>query len=116
MGTFTVQVTFEGPQGRLNVDALVDTAATYPVVPAAALRSIGVQPSGRRGFRLADEARVEYDVGSVDLLYEGERVPVLVVFGDDGASPLLGATALENLSLAVDMPNQRLTPVDALMK
>ncbi len=116
MGTFSVRVTLSGPQGQLDCDALVDTGATYSVVPGQALRSIGVQPSGRRGFRLADESRIEYDVGPVTLRYEGEDVPVLVVFGDDSASPLLGATALESLSLAVDTPNERLTPVDALLK
>ena len=116
MGTFTVRVTLRGPSGQADVDALVDTGATYPVVPGAVLRSIGVQPSGRRGFRMADESRVEYDVGAVFLQHEGEEVPVLVVFGDEEAAPLLGATALENLSLAVDMRNERLTPVDALLK
>ena len=116
MGTFSVRVTLEGPQGQLDCDALVDTGATYSVVPGQALRSIGVRPSGRRGFRLADESRIERDVGPVTLRYEGEDVPVLVVFGDDAASPLLGATALESLRLAVDTPNERLTPVDALLK
>ena len=116
MGTFSVRVTFEGPQGQLDCDALVDTGATYSVMPSQALRSIGVRPSGRRGFRLADDTRIEYEVGPVNLRYEGEGAPVLAVFGDDASSPLLGATALENLSLAVDMRNERLTPVDALLK
>ena len=116
MGTFAVRVTLRGPNGRADVDALVDTGATYPVVPGAMLRSIGVRPSGRRGFRMADDSRVEFDVGPVFLQYEGEEVPMLVVFGDDEAGPLLGATALENLSLAVDMRNELLTPVDALLK
>lgn len=116
MGTFSVRVTLTGPQGQLACDALADTGVVYSVIPGRALRSIGVRPSGRRGFRLADESRIERDVGPVSLGYEGEDVPVLAVFGDDAASPLLGATALESLSLAVDMPNERLTPVDALLK
>ena len=116
MGTFSARVTFEGPQGQLDCDALVDAGATYSVLPEQTLRSIGVRPSGRRGFRLADGARFEHEVGPATLRYEGEAVPVLVVFGDAGSSPLLGATALENLSLAVDMRNQRLTPVDALLR
>ena len=113
---FTIRVTFEGPQGGYECDALVDTGAAYSVIPSAALRSVGVRPSGRRGFRLADETRVEYEVGPVNLRYGGEVVPLLAVFGDDASLPLLGATALESLSLAVDMPNERLVPVDALLK
>jgi hypothetical protein len=41
---------------------------------------------------------------------------VLVVFAPEGTSPLLGATALENLSLGVDPVQQRLVPVNALLK
>ena len=50
-------------------------------------------------------------VGGFDL-----QVPLIVVFGDSGVTPLLGATALENLSMAVDPVNQRLIAVDALLK
>ena len=116
MGMFSVSVAFEGPAGRVDVDALVDTGATYSVILGVALRSIGVQPSVRRRFRLADDTHVEYEAGVANLRYGGENLPVLVVFGDESASPLLGATALENLSLAVDMPAQRLVRVDALLK
>lgn len=116
MGTFTVRVAFTGPEGRLDCDALVDTGAAYSVLPSASLRAIGVQPSGRRGFRLAGDTRVEYEVGAVNLEYDGEDVPVMVVFGGDHSSPLLGATALENLSLAADTANERITRVDALLK
>ncbi len=116
MGTFTVPVAFQGPQGEYECDARVDTGATYSVIPGVALRSIGVQPSVRRGFRLADDSHVEYEAGVANLRYGGENLPVLVVFGDESASLLLGPTALENLRLAVDMPTQRLVRVDALLK
>ena len=39
----------------------------------------------------------------------------LVVFGPEGVSPLLGATALELSGLAVDPIRQLLVPVNALL-
>ncbi len=100
----------------MDVDALVDTGATYSVLGADVMSRLGVRPSGKRRFRLADETVQEYEVGAVDLVYEAEQVPLIVVFGDPGVSPLLGATALENLSMSVDPVNQRLIAVDALLK
>ena len=47
---------------------------------------------------------------------DGDATIVLVVFGPEGISPLLGATAVEHLSLAVDPIHQRLVPVPALLK
>jgi hypothetical protein len=46
----------------------------------------------------------------------GGQTIVLVVFGPEGIDPLLGATALEHLSLAVDPIHRRLVPVPALLK
>ena len=35
MGLFTVPVELEGPAGRERLDMLVDTGATYSVIPAS---------------------------------------------------------------------------------
>jgi predicted aspartyl protease len=48
------------------------------------------------------EARVRF--GDVE-------VTTLVIFGDEGASALLGAYTLEGLGLAVDTVNRRLVPM-----
>ena len=117
LGTFSVQVRFVGPTGSsVDLDALVETGATYSVLGTDVMSRLGVQPSGKRRFRLADDTVREYEVGVVDLVYQSERVPLIVVFGDAGVSPLLGATALENLGMGVDPVNRRLIAVDALLK
>jgi clan AA aspartic protease len=112
-----MSVRFISPAGEaVEVDSLVDTGATYSVVGSDVLTTLGVQPTGSRRFRLADESVVVYDVGEVRVEYEREQGPVLVVFGPEGSQPLLGATALKNLSLSADPVNARLVPVDALLK
>ena len=91
MGTFSVRIEVGGISGSqfVQFEALVDTGSTYTVLPKETL----------------DRLRLN-----------GDQTIVLVVFGPEGIAPLLGATALEHLSLAVDPIHQRLVPVNALLK
>ncbi len=116
MGTFTVQVTFEGPQGQLNVDALVDTSTAYASLPANTLRSIGVMPQERqRGFRTPTGDVTYRDIGQVHVRHGKHTVPILVVFDDDNSTPVLGHTALACLGVEADAENERLVPTVLLM-
>ena len=118
MGTFTVpiqignQVTGE----FVAIDALVDTGATYSLLPADIVARLGIISVGQRDFELADQRHVQYDVGEARLRLNGAELTVLVVFAPEGTSPLLGATALELFGLAADPVNQRLISVPALLK
>jgi len=118
VGTFSVSVqvgSVAGPQYE-TVEALVDTGATYGVLPASTLRSLGVQPVERYQFELADDRVVEYEVGHARLRLNGRERIVLVVFGPEGVTPLLGATTLELFGLAVDPVHKKLVPVRGLLK
>ena len=76
---------------------------------------MGVEATGRRGFLLADGRRVEMDYGQAWATIEGVIVVTIVVFGEDDAPPLLGASTLEGLALAVDPEAQRLVPTHMIM-
>ena len=116
MGTFTVNMRIIGANGAAeDVDALVDTGATYASLPAGLLRRLEVAPIETGRFRTAVGDVVEMDLGQVEVELDGRRRTVLTVFGPDGATPLLGATSLGLLSLAVDPIEQRLTPVPGLL-
>ena len=116
MGTFTVNMRIIGANGAAeDVDALVDTGATYASLPAGLLRRLEVVPMETGRFRTAVGDVVEMDLGQVEVELDGRRRTVLTVFGPDGASPLLGATVLGLFSLAVDPIEQRLTPVPGLL-
>ncbi len=118
MGTFKVTLQVGDPQGRrfTPVDALVDTGATYATLPASLLRGLGVTPHERAPFELADGRIVERDVGRTWVRIDGQSDLVPVVFGDEGAEPLLGAVTLEVFRLAVDPVRQRLVSVPGLLK
>ena len=117
MGTFSVPVRLQGPSGDIvEVEALVDTGATHSLLPGHLLAGLGMERIERVAFYLADESTVEYDVGEVHLRLDGRERTILVIFGPEGASPLLGATTLELFNLAVDPVAKRLLPVPGLLK
>ena len=118
MTTFTVPIQIGDLAGQnfVDLDALVDTGSTYTVLPKEALDQIGIEQEGQRSFELADDRLVEYPIGYARMRLGDNQTIVLVVFGPEGISPLLGATVLEHLSLAVDPVHQRLIPVPALLK
>ena len=103
-------------QQFVDIEALVETGSTYTVLPMDVLNQLGVEQEGQRSFELGDDRIVEYPIGYARMRLNGDQTIVSVVFGPEGIDPLLGATALEHLSLAVDPIHQRLVPVPALLK
>ncbi len=113
MGTFSVEIEIGDAAGRRyrRLEALVDTGATYLVVPGDVLAALGVQPTEQYPFELADGSVVEYAVGDVLLILGGRTHSVLCVFGDANCEPLLGAVPLETFLLAPDPVHRRLVSV-----
>ncbi len=118
MGTFSVDVEIANYIGGefQSINALVDTGSTHTTVPASLLRRLGVEPERQRSFRLADNRVVEYETGYARIRYGGDESVVQVVFGPEDIGACVGATTLENLSLAVDLLEQALVPVEGLMR
>ena len=118
MGTFNVSLQIGDLAGRqfVDVEALVDTGATYTVLPIDILDRLGIEQEGQRRFELGDDRVVEYPIGYARMRLEGDETIVLVVFGPEGTAPLVGATTLETAGLGVDPVYQKLVPVPALLK
>ena len=113
MGVFRVPIEVSDLQRHRveRVEAWVDTGAFYSSVPRPVLESLGVVPHIREPFRLADGRVVESAIGRV-FIRIGDRAEItLVLFGEPGSPPLLGAYSLEGLRLAVDPSTQRLVPM-----
>lgn len=117
MGVFSwpIRISSLDGDGPINVDAMVDTGATYTVLPAPLLRDLGIEPTTRAGIELADGRIVELDIGRAWLTIDGQSEITLVVFGDDDAPALLGAYSLEGLRLAVDPVGHRLISTNAIL-
>jgi len=118
MGTFSVKIEIGPIDGAryAEVDALVDTGATTTMMPASILRGLGIAPAMSRTFEYADGNRVNLDMGEARIRVDGRETPTWVIFGAEDGGAMLGALTLEETFLAVDPYNERLIPVNGLLK
>lgn len=117
MGTFHITLAVGDPQGEsyVPVEALVDTGATYTMLPASMLQNLGVVPHDRAEFELADGNVAEMDIGRTWVRIDGRSEIVPIIFGEEGTIALLGAVTLEIFRLGVDLVRQELIPVRGLV-
>ena len=87
---------------------LVDTGSIDSLVPRPQLEAIGLEPKGQRVYELADGSEVVMEVTTGDIEFMDEITAGLIIFGDAGAEPLLGVTALESVGVEVDPQSQQL--------
>lgn len=114
MGAFDwpLRVSALNGDSSLGVKATVDTGATYTVLPARVLRQLGVSPTRKLTFELADGRRQVMDVGQAWVTIDGTTEMTPVVFGGDATEALLGAVTLQIVGLAVDSVGEKLVPAD----
>lgn len=109
MGMTEVALTIKNtsqPKRSVTHDFLVDSGATYTVVPEEVVKKIGLKPNFYREFTLADGRKVQRPIGEARIRYGTEEIAIPVVLGQKGDSALLGALTLEAFGLALD-PFQR---------
>ena len=117
MGVFSVRIEI-GDLARQrfeSADAVVDTGASYTMAPADLLRALRVEPYRSETFLLAAGGTRELAIGYARVRVVGREEIAQVVFGDPSGPILLGATLLQQLSLAVDTVNERLVPTHAYL-
>ena len=114
MGVFRVPIEIGDLAGTRfeEIEAMVDTGASYSVLPASFLRRLGIVPYGSIPMTLADGSVREYQLGHAMARINGDSAPTIVVFGDDNMRvPLLGAYTLEGLALQVNPVDGRLETI-----
>ena len=106
MGVFSVPIEIGDPQSSHfePLDALVDTGATV-------LRTLRLEVQERGAFELADGSLRQFDISETLIRVEGRETSTVVVFRQEGMTPLLGVYTLERMHLGVDPAGQRLIEV-----
>ena len=116
MCTFTETVYISDGNGGpgVSVDVLVDTGATFTVLPASLLRDqLGIGHTAEDTFILADGSKQTLPIGDVHIAVAGREAPSPVVFGAEDRF-ILGAMSLQSLRLVADTTNHRLMPAPEL--
>ena len=98
-----------------EVEFLVDSGAVYSLVPGKILDEIGIEPYKEMSFSLADGTSIKRRISSAYFEFEGEGGPAPVVYGEEGDSPLLGATTLESMGLVLNPFTRTLHPMRMLL-
>ena len=99
----------KGPSGPARpVRVLVDTGATYTMLPRDLLEALDIEPVGTERVRLADGRLAEWGLGEAYVRYGRYATHTWVLFGESRTVSVLGALTLEELRLQVDPRSHRL--------
>lgn len=109
-----VNVKIHGPNGTAEVEALVDTRATFTKLPPSVIEQTGVQPSYETDVELADGRTVTRYLAPAEVEINGVRRMAIVAIGEDGVTPLVGMTTLEKLGFKVNPVTESLEPAFAI--
>ena len=117
MGHVTTQVTIsnaEDPTLTSTVEGLVDTGATFTVIPRALAEELQLPITGRRSVRTAT-GDVELDRGRAMVQINGQSEINPVLISETLDRVLVGVITLETLSLTVDPTRGELKEADTLL-
>lgn len=98
-----------------EVEFLVDSGAVYSLVPGKILDEIGIEPYREMSFALADGTTIKRKISSAYFEYQNEGGPAPVIYGEEGDTPLLGATTLESIGLVLNPFSRTLHPMRMLL-
>ena len=98
---------------RARVAAVVDTGASYLVLPKSVATQLGVPLRGKATVRHADRRKATRQVvGEVDVELLGRDGTFKAIVEPERSNVLIGAIVLEDLDLLVDCGTQTLQPRD----
>lgn len=98
-----------------TVHFLVDSGATYTLVPHDVWQQIGLTPKRTVGFTLADGSVVERAVSECHLTLPQGEAHTPVILGSPGDEALLGVVTLEILGLVLNPFSRELQPMRMLL-
>ena len=116
MGITYVEGRVKGPTGITDdVRFLVDSGATYSLLPKLVWEKIGLTPKRSMTFRLADGTGIDRDISECLIQLPQGEAHTPVILGESGDEALLGVVTLEILGLVLNPFNRELQPMRMLM-
>ena len=109
-------LTVEG-SGRKKEDVrfLIDSGASYSVLPEAVWKRLKLKPKRTMAFTLADGAEITRDISECRISSKHGDGHTPVVLGQRGDKALLGAVTLEILGLVLNPFTRELQPMQMML-
>jgi predicted aspartyl protease len=116
MGLIYIDGMVSGPRGaQKTVRFLVDSGATYSLLPDGEWQGIGLAPKRAVSFTLADGTSIERQVSECHLALPQGEGHTPVILGEPGDEALLGVVTLEILGLMLNPFQRTLQPMRMLL-
>lgn len=116
MGITYIEGVVTGPTGKqATVRFLVDSGATYTLLPHDIWQAIGLTPKRTATFTLADGTAVERRISECHIALPQGEGHTPVILGEPGDEALLGTVTLEILGLVLNPFTRELQPMRMLL-
>ncbi|MEW6417597.1 MAG: aspartyl protease family protein [Nitrospirota bacterium] len=115
MGITYITGEVEGPTGKRTVDFLIDSGATYSLLPLSVWQTIGLKPKRTLEFRLADGTSIKREVSECYIVLPQGEGHTPVILGEESDEALLGVVTLEILGLVFNPFSRTLQPMKMLL-
>ena len=115
MGITYIEGTVTGPAGSQSLKFLVDSGATYTLLPYEVWQAIGLESKRSLSFVLADGSHIERQISECHIALSLGEGHSPVILGEPGDDALLGVVTLENLGLVFNPFNRTLHPMRMLL-
>ena len=116
MGIVFIEGTVTGPSGeKATLQFLVDSGATYTLLPHDVWQSIGLMPKRSVRCTLADGTTVDRQVSECHIALPQGEGHTPVILGEPGDQALLGVITLENLGLVLNPFTRTLQPMRMML-
>lgn len=118
MGITNVSVKVKNPKDEtktVEAEFLVDSGATYSVVPKSLLDKINIKPYRQQKFSLADGTTIKRKIGDAIFEFGKHRAASPVIIGKKNDSLLLGALTLEAMGLILNPFERKLYPAKLML-
>lgn len=116
VGITYVDGTVRGPQGtEAAVRLLVDSGATYTLLPHGVWQALGLLPQRTVAFTLADGTTIERHVSECHISLPQGHGHTPVILGEPGDEALLGSVTLEILGLVLNPFTRELQPMRMML-
>ena len=104
-----------GPGGEERVRFIIDSGATYSLLPEPVWKKIGLSPKREHTFVLADGRTINRKVSECYIILPQGEGHTPVILGEEDDEALLGVVTLEILGLVFNPFKRTLEPMRMLL-